>query len=244
MSARQTLGKLPASAFGMLELPRLPPALLDAFRALGDLTGICADAMDQLGISGVVPGSVLKPTDPRARIVGQALTVRNVKVDQSVAQMVAGRVSGLADIEAHNLALPGDILVVQGVPGVSSMGGIMATVARRAGEAGAIVDGAVRDIDHSRAIAYPVWSSSVSPLTGKWRVRTVGINVAVTIAGIVVNPGDLVLADEVGVCFVPMARAAEVLAVAQGIAKSEEQRIAALETGISLAEFIAIKPPK
>lgn len=241
-SSRRPLGKLPDSAFGMLELPRLPAELLAGFRALDDLTGQVSDAMDQLGISGVVPGSTLRPTDPTARIVGQALTVKNVKVDKSVAEAVAGKVSGLGDIEAHNLAEPGDILVVQGVPGVSSMGGIMATVAKRSGEAGAIVDGAVRDIDHSRAIGYPVWSSSVSPMTGKWRVQTMGINVPVVIAGVAVNPGDLVLADEVGVCFIPFARAAEVLKLAQAIGESEERRIKTLEAGISLAEFIGFKP--
>ena len=241
-SPKQPLGKLPASAFGMLELPRLPADLLAGFRALEDLTGMASDAMDQLGIAGVVPGSTLRVTDPKARLIGQALTVKNVKVDETVAERVAGKVSGLADIEAHNLAEPGDILVVQGVPGVSSMGGIMATGARRAGEAGAIVDGAVRDIDHSRAIGYPVWSSSVSPMTGKWRMRTVGINVPVSIAGVAVNPGDLVLADEVGVCFIPLGRAAEVLALAQAIGASEEARIKTLEAGISLAEFAGLKP--
>ena len=224
MTSKIPLGKLPASAFGHLTLPRLVPELIEAYRALDDLTGQTSDAMDQLGIIGVVPGSTLRPTDPKARIVGQALTVCNVQVAETVAERVAGKVSGLGDIEAHNLAEPGDVLVVQGVPGVSSMGGIMATVAKRSGEIGAIVDGAVRDIDHSRAIGYPVWSSSVSPMTGKWRIRTVGINVPVVIAGVPVAPGDLVLADEVGVCFIPFARAAEVLAVAQRIGESETAR--------------------
>ena len=242
MSTKQTLGKLPASAFGMRTLPRLPAALIAAYKTLGDLTGMTSDAMDQLGIAGVVPGSTLRPTDPAARIVGQALTVKNVKLDDPVAQVVAGKVSGLGDIEAHNLAEQGDVLVVQGVPGVSSMGGIMASVARRAGEIGAVVDGAVRDIDHSRAIGYPVWSSSVSPMTGKWRIKTVGINVPVSIAGVSVQPGDLVLADEVGVCFVPYARAAEVLAVAQRIGQSEDVRLKALESGISIAEFVKLSP--
>ncbi|HWM41296.1 MAG TPA: hypothetical protein VNP36_02560, partial [Burkholderiales bacterium] len=54
-------------------------------------------------------------------------------------------------------------------------GGVSASVGKRQGEAGAIVDGAVRDIDHSRKIGYPVWCSSVSPVTGKSRIRTVAI---------------------------------------------------------------------
>lgn len=238
--AKPTLGKLPRAAFGMLDLPPLPPGVVAGFMALSDLTGITSDAMDQLGISGAVPGSVLRPTDPKARVVGRALTVKNRKVEGTVAERVAGKVSGLGDIEAHNLAEPGDVLVVQGVPEVSSMGGIMATVAKRSGEIGAVVDGAVRDIDHSRAIGYPVWSSSVSPMTGKWRIQTEGVNVPVSIAGVAVRPGDLVIADEIGVCFVPRERAAEVLSLAQSIDANEVKRLAKLETGISLAEFIGL----
>ncbi|HEX6317743.1 MAG TPA: RraA family protein, partial [Burkholderiales bacterium] len=133
--------------------------------------------------------------------------------------------SGLGERKAHELAQPGDVLVIQGVPGVSSMGAISASTGRKAGEAGAVVDGAVRDTNHSRAIGYPVWSSGVSPVTGKWRIETVGINLEVAIAGVAVQPGDLVVADEVGVCFVPYERAAEVLAVAQRIASSEKERL-------------------
>lgn len=240
MTAKQTLGKLPENAFGMLEIPRLPPEIIAGYKALDDLTGQTSDAMDDLGIVGVVPGSTLKPTDPKAKIVGQAITLHNRKNDKTVPEAVAGKVSGLGDIEAHNLAEPGDVLVIQGVRDVSSMGGIMATIAKRSGEAAAIVDGAVRDIDHSRGIGYPVWSSSVSPMTGKWRIVTVGVNLTVNICGVPVNPGDLVIADEVGVCFVPYARAAEVLQVAQTIAKNEEKRLKMLEEGMSLADFLRV----
>jgi regulator of RNase E activity RraA len=236
--AKRPLGKLAPEAFGLMELPRLPKEVLEGFRALGDLTGTVSDAMDQLGIAGVVPASTLRPTDPRARVVARAITVQNRKSKKTVKQKVAGKKSGLADIEAHNLAEPGDILVVQGVPNVSSMGGVMASVGKRQGEVGAIVDGAVRDIDHSRDIGYPVWSSSVSPMTGKWRIETVSINKPVTIAGVKVKPGDLVIADEVGVCFIPFAKAAAVLEMAQRLASAESKRLEKLATGISLPDFI------
>ena len=224
----------------MLEIPRLDKSVLEGYRALGDLTGTVSDAMDQCGIAGVIPASVLRPTDPKARLVAQALTVLNRRIERSVADAVAGKRSGLADIEAHNLAEPGDVLVIQGAAGVSSMGGVMASVGKRQGEAGAIVDGAVRDIDHSREIGYPVWSTSVSPMTGKWRLETVGINKTVVVGGFYVRPGDLVIADEVGVCFVPFARAEEVLAVAQRLAAAEAQRLERLASGIPLSEFVAV----
>jgi regulator of RNase E activity RraA len=232
--AKAPLGKLKPTAIGMTELPRLDASILDGFRALGDLTGTTSDALDECGIAGAVPASTLRPTDPRARIVGQAITVLNRKVGEM------RKVSGLADIEAHNVAEPGDVLVVQGVAGISSMGGVSASIGKRQGEAGAIVDGAVRDIDHSRAIGYPIWSAGVSPITGKWRIETLAVNDPVHIAGIEVRPGDLVVADECGVCFVPFARAAEVLAVAQRLAGAEALRLKALGEGIPLAEFVKL----
>jgi 4-hydroxy-4-methyl-2-oxoglutarate aldolase len=232
--AKTPLGRLDARAFGTLELPRLEKSVLEGFGTLSDLTGTTSDALDECRIAGVVPGSTLRPTDPAARIVGQALTVLN----QKRADGPAGNVSGLAEVEAHNLAEPGDVLVIQGVTGVSSMGGVSASVGRRQGEAGAIVDGAVRDIDHSRRIGYPIWCSSVSPITGKWRIQTVAVNRPVSIAGVSVRPGDLVIADEVGVCFVPFERAGEVLALAQRLARREEQRLAKLASGMALKPWL------
>ena len=233
--AKNPLGRLESRAFGPLELPRLEPRVLDGFRALGDLTGTTADAMDECRIVGAVPGSTLRPTDPKARLVGQAITVLNQRREATSMQK-----SGLGEIEAHNLAEPGDVLVIQGIANISSMGGVSASVGKRQGEAGAIVDGAVRDVDHSRKIGYPIWSSSVSPVTGKWRIQTVAINRPVSIAGIPVRPGDLVVADEVGVCFIPFDRAVEVLAVAQRLAKREEGRIAKLDSGLPLKDWIKL----
>jgi regulator of RNase E activity RraA len=238
---KQTLGKLPADAFGILELPALPAGIIDGFRALPDLTGMCSDAMDELGIVGAVPSSVLKPTDATARLVGRALTVMNVAAQASVPANVATGVSGMAEIEAHNLAEPGDVLVLQGVDQVSNMGGMSASIGQRQGQIGAIVDGAVRDVDHSRGSGYAIWSRSVSPITGKWRVKTIAVNKQVNICGVAVNPGDLVLADETGVCFIPRARAAEVLARVQQIAKNEEIRTAKIEAEVPVSELLPKK---
>lgn len=234
MAGKSLLGKLDRGAFGILELPRLPPEVAQGFLALGDLTGTTSDALDQCGIAGTIPGSVLRPTDARARIAGQALTVLNRKLE------TLSKTSRLGEIEAHNLAQPGDVLVVQGVAGISSMGGVSASVGKRQGEAGAIVDGAVRDIDHSRRIGYPVWSSGVSPITGKWRIETIAVNQPVRISGVEVRPGDLVVADECGVCFIPFARAAEVLGIARRLAAAEEERLAKLAEGLPLAQFAAL----
>jgi 4-hydroxy-4-methyl-2-oxoglutarate aldolase len=223
----------------MLDLPALQPGLLDGYRALPDLTGMASDAMDELGIVGAVPAAVLRPNDAKARVVGRALTVRNIAASAPVPDKVKAGVSGLGEIEAHNLAEPGDVLVVQGVDQVSNLGGMSATIGHRQGEIGAIVDGGARDVDHSRAIGFPVWSKSVSPITGKWRVETVAINKPVAICGVTVNPGDVVLADETGICFVPRERAGEVLQRAQRNAAAEKLRDERIASGVPIAELIA-----
>jgi len=238
---KKSLGKLSAGAIGTMELPPLPTEILNGFRALPDLTGMSSDAMDELGIVGVIPAAVLRPTDPKGRLVGRALTVRNVAARVGVAEAVQAGVSMLAEIEAHNLAEPGDILVLEGVDQVSNMGSISASIGHRQGELGAIVDGAVRDIDYSREIGYAIWSRGVSPITGKWRIETVAINKPVSICGIAVNPGDLVLADEVGVCFIPRGRAADVLARVQRIAANEEVRQKKIASGAPVADLLPKK---
>src|SRR5204862_5132308 len=136
------------------------------------LTGTTSDALDELGIAGTVPASLLKPSDARARLVGQALTVLNRAVSER------RKVSGLAEIEAHNLAEPGDVLVVQGVANISSMGGVSATVGKRQGEAGAIVDRAVRAIPHSRELGYPIGTASLSPRRGQRGSETMAVKEA------------------------------------------------------------------
>jgi 4-hydroxy-4-methyl-2-oxoglutarate aldolase len=230
-------GKIPRERIGALELPRLQADVLAFFRNLQDLSGVVSDALDELGIAGAIPSSVLKPSDAKARLCGPALTVLNRPLGLPVAQAVQANVSRLGEIEAHNLASGGDVLVIQGVEGVSSMGAISASIGKRQGEAGAVVDGAVRDISHSRGIGYPVWCKGASPITGKWRIETVAINVPVAICGVPVKPGDLVVADEVGVCFVPHERAAEVLAAVRRILNYEEERMRQIAAGVSVPDL-------
>ena len=98
----------------------------------------------------------------------------------------------MAEFEAHNLATPGDVLVIDGVSGMSNMGGISAQTGKRQGEVGAIVWGGVRDVGHSRSVDYPIWSTELSAVTGKWRLQTIEINGPVEIGGVRVEPGDLV----------------------------------------------------
>src|SRR5688572_9771940 len=140
MSEKVLTGKIARERIAMLEIPRPPPGLIAGLLALTDLAGTVSDAMDELGLAGAVPASVLEPTLPAARMAGPALTVRNIKQIVPPSIGAAERISKQADIEAHNLAQPGDVLVIEGVDGISSLGGNSVAVGHRQGEAGAIVD--------------------------------------------------------------------------------------------------------
>ena len=165
--------------------------------------------MDELGITGVIGASVLKPTLAGSCVVGPALTVRNIVQREHVYETARRHVNKMAEFEAHNLARPGDVVVIDGVPGISNMGGVSAQTGKRQGEAGAIVFGGVRDVAHSRRVGYPVWATEVTPVTGKWRIESIEINGEIQVAGIRIAPGDIVFADDTGVCFIPRAVVAD-----------------------------------
>jgi 4-hydroxy-4-methyl-2-oxoglutarate aldolase len=192
----------------------------------------------ELGIpSGVIGASVLRPTIPGRTIAGPALTVRNILQRIDPLEGARRQVNRMAEFEAHNLAQPGDVLVIQGVPNMSNMGGISALTGKRQGEVGAIVQGGVRDIAHSRALDYPVWSSDITPVTGKWRLETVEINGPIQIGEVRVAPGDLVVADDTGVCFIPRDVVLEVLEGAEKKAKAEDVRCKAIDDGIPVPDI-------
>jgi 4-hydroxy-4-methyl-2-oxoglutarate aldolase len=238
MADKKTLGRLPPQAIRLLALPRVPADILDGFRALVDLTGTVSDAMDELGIVGVVPAYVLPPVNTGKRVVGPALTLRNIQRTAQIHKAALDNTNTQGESEAHNLAEPGDVLVLEGVVGCSNMGGQSATIARRQGLIGAVVDGTVRDPQQYREMGWPVWCRGFTPITGKWRMQTVEINGTVQIAGVQVNPGDLVCADEAGVAFVPRERAAEVLDAARKIDAGDTRRKTDIDKGASVAELM------
>lgn len=225
----------------MLELPRLSRDIIDAYKMLVDLTGTISDAMDELGMVGVIPAYMLPPVDTGTRIVGQALTMRNIQRVAQIHKAAQDKTNTQGETEAHNLAEAGDVLVIEGVMGCSNMGGQSATIARRQGFIGAVVDGTVRDPEQYRSMGWPVWCRGFTPITGKWRMQTVEVNGTVQIRGVQVRPGDLVCADEAGVAFVPREQAAAVLEVARNIDAADSRRKADIDSGASIADLISRK---
>lgn len=241
MNAKTTLGRLPRESIRALELPKLSADLIQGYKALVDLTGTISDAMDELGIVGVVPACVLPPVNTGTRIVGRALTLRNIQRTAQIHKAAQDKTNTQGESEAHNLAEPGDVLVIEGVMGCSNMGGQSATIAKRQGFVGAVVDGTVRDPEQYRGMGWPVWCRGFTPITGKWRMQTVEVNGKVQVCGVQVSPGDLVCADEAGVCFVPRDQAAAVLEAARKIDGADTRRKQDIESGVPVAELMTRK---
>lgn len=234
-------GRIDSSRIRSMSMPRPSEEVLARYRALGDATSAVSDALDDLGIRGAVAASTLAPTIPGARMIGTALTLRNTVRQEDPMVARGHKDNRMAEIECHNLAEPGDVLVIQGVSGVSNMGGVGARIGKRQGEAGAIVDGGIRDVTESRSVGYPIWSTQRTPVTGKWRLEAIEINGPVLVCGVRVEPGDLVVADETGVCFVPRDRIMEVLLFAERKLKDERDKSAQIDRGDSVPELAGKK---
>ena len=238
MSKRLT-GKIAPERIRMETVPRPEKGLIEGFRETGPDSSLVSDVMDSLGITGVIPASILAPSLTGIPIVGPATTVRNMALggNPSPHQRAAKSFNAMAEMEAHNLAEPGDIVVIEGVEGVSNMGGVSSTIAKRQGVLGAIVKGGIRDLNESRSIGFPFWASEITPVTGKWRIETVEINGEVEIFGVRVRPGDIVVADDTGVSVIPIERAAEVLAVCRKKQAIESSRLTAIREGTHVADL-------
>jgi regulator of RNase E activity RraA len=238
MVDKKLTGRIAPERIVMQSTPKPPAGAVERFLALGDCSGIVSDVMDELGIpAGVIGASVLKPTIPGQLLCGPALTVRNIAQRMDPLVGAKAGLNKMAEFEAHNLAEDGDVLVIQGVSGMSNMGGISALTGKRGGERGAIVMGGVRDVPHSRSIGYPVWASEITPVTGKWRLETVEINDEVMMGDVRVAAGDLVVADDTGVCFIPRDRIMPVLELCEKKARAEEIRCQAIENGVPVPEI-------
>lgn len=237
MGIKPLTGRVPQAAVRANPGP-VDEALLARLRRLGDLSSLVSDVLDEFGLEGTVGINRLRPTFDTA-VVATVVTMRNVPQNVNAHLNVRQREWKMSEIEGINQALPGQVLVIEGVANVSNMGGLMASIAKHQGLAGAVVDGGVRDIGHSRRIGFPVWSRDVTPLTGKWRCTTVEVNGPVQVQGCQVHAGDLVVADETGICFVPRDWIERVVARCEQIADYED-RIAQLteREGTVMQDFL------
>ena len=196
-------------------------------------TCVVSDALDRLGIKGVALG--LSAVSAGRRISGRAVTVQ-LRPDDGRGSK---RHLCTAAVDASG---PANVIVIDhaGRTDVAGWGGILSKGASRNGVKGIVIDGACRDVDESREMDLPVYAKACVPITARSRIIEVSWNSIVTIAGIEVAPGDLVLADGSGVVFVPQARAEEVIDAAEVMAAKERMIAAEIERGGPMTAVMGI----
>lgn len=245
--ADRLLGLIPVERIKTAEIERTPKELIEKLYTLDGLTATVSDVLDILGINGVVSASVLKPLIPCKKTIGNALTLRYLtERDTTTALSFSSSRPKLADRDVYALAEEGDVAVfdVNGYEDISTMGGLSALMATKARLAGNIVDSGIRDVDVIKTLDYPVWSRGVTPRSGKYRLEAIEINGPIMCSGIQVRPGDLVIADDTGVVFVPGTRAIEVIEKTLEIATKEDKLVEAINAGTSISEMKKIISPE
>ena len=166
-------------------------------------------------------GSIsLRPYHKPAPLAGTAVTVRTRGGDN------------LAALRAYDFCRPGDVMVIDAGGDVTNaiLGGIMSLAAEKAGLAGIVVDGAIRDIAEIGERSFPVYARGVSH-RGPYKDGPGAINVEVTIGGMVVRPGDVIVGDQDGLCAFSPSIAEEVIAKAMKQHEAEEATIRAINEG-------------
>ena len=189
------------------------PELLKKFdKVLSALSAaaIFADVQYRTGVMD----SAIKPAF-RSKVTGQAVTVQLSKGD-------------LVDpLKALEMGQEGDVVVVDagGDLNTSVCGGLMGGLAQNRGIRGMIVDGAGRDTDELEEINWPIWTRAITPrgthTMFSERREELSIYVPIACGGVVVNPGDFIVADLMGVVVVPLESAEEVVRLAQEQADRE-----------------------
>jgi regulator of RNase E activity RraA len=180
---------------------------------------------------GGVMHSALKPIFS-GKAVGPALTVRLSPGD-------------LQDpLVALHVAQPGDVVVVDagGETETSVFGGLMGSLFKNRGVQGAIIEGACRDIDELRDLGFILFSRAVTArgthTMFSGRKEDVELNVPINCGGIVVNPGDMIIADEIGIAVVPAADLQPVLEAAREQAQREEATRQRIKQGKTFEELL------
>ena len=173
---------------------------------------------DVAGRRGALHGRIA-PLSPTMKFAGPALTVEIRPGDNLMIHA------------AMAIARPGDVIVVDGKGDLTSalMGEIMCQQCAAIGVAGVVIDGAVRDSDAIRALGLPMYAAGLNP-NGPTKSVAGRLNHPISIGGVTVRPGDLVVGDADGVTVIEREKAAAMLPLAAEKVAAETKRIADIKS--------------
>ncbi len=193
--------------------PAVPDAILDGFRNAA--VSLISDMMNRLHGT-----KALRPYHRSGVLVGTAVTVKTRPGDNQTLH------------RAYDLLRAGDVLVVDGGGDLTQalVGEIMMSRARAMGVAGFVIDGAIRDVDAFEQSDFPCYARGVTH-RGPYKSGPGEINVPVSIDGMVVMPGDVVVGDADGVVSFDRADAAELLELVRKQEAREANALAAIAEG-------------
>jgi len=173
---------------------------------------------DVAGRRGALHGRIA-PLSPTMKFAGPALTVEIRPGDNLMIHA------------AMAIARPGDVIVVDGKGDLTSalMGEIMCQQCAAIGVAGVVIDGAVRDSEAIRALGLPMYAAGLNP-NGPTKAVAGRLNHPISIGGVTVRPGDLVVGDADGVTVIEREKAAAMLPLAAEKVAAETKRIADIKS--------------
>ena len=221
-----------ASGGWLLAQAPTEPSVVESFRMV-EVASV-SDAVEQLYGQRAYMSHDMRPLAP-AKFAGPAVTVQLKKEEHK-----EGSAASQGMLDLIDAAPAGSVYVMVLEDGVdyAGIGGLMATAMKYRGFAGAIIDASVRDTPQIRKLQFPVFSRGVVPSTTINHYRVTGVNVPVTCAGVRVNPGDIITADEDGVAVVPIAKAQEVLKKSQDLDDTEHRMLPFIEKFRSIKEAV------
>jgi regulator of RNase E activity RraA len=230
------LGALPApanqKAAAESEAAPSTAEIMDAFTRAS--TGNVADAVDEATGRRGFMSSDMKPVF-KAKAIGPAATVllqRALRTDK--------RDWPNLQIQTLDDAPPGSVMVEVLEDGLETagVGNLMATTGKVRGLAGMVIDGGARDIEELEEIGFPVWSRSQTPATSVGRYVPVARNVPVMCGGVLVRPGDWIVADKTGVVVVPRDALPPVLKLLRQYDEKETKMVPLIKETKSMGEAL------